>query len=43
MEPVPEGMLIRKCSAAQHAVSGVYDLLVPEGSIDVYWEQMRGS
>lgn len=42
VEPAPEGILIRKRSAASHPVDRVYGVLDRGGSTDVYLERIRG-
>lgn len=42
VEPAPEGILIRKRSAAQHPVDRVYGILGVGGSTDAYLERLRG-
>ena len=43
LEPAPEGILIRKRSAASHPVDRVYGILDRGGSTDIHLERMRGS
>ena len=41
-EPAPDGILIRKRSAARHPVDRVYGVLDRGVGTDVYLEQIRG-
>ena len=42
MTAVPDGLLIRKRTAAQHPVESVYGMLGRGGSTDDYLEDIRG-